>query len=92
VPGLKDPFGGMNPGPDGPYTNGFAVTTSDAADQVFEVPARGLWIGTGGSLRVTLRSGDVVTLANVPNGSMLRLWAVRVHATGTTASGIVAFY
>lgn len=87
-----DPFSGQNPGVTGPYTNGFAVTTTDAPNGDFAVPARALWIGTGGTLRVTLRNGDVVNLANVASGTLLPLWTKRVHATGTGASNIVGLY
>ena len=88
----NDPFSGQNPGPTGPYTNGFAVTPSDAPNGDFEVPARALWIGTGGTLRVTLRGGDIVNLTNIANGTLLPLWTKRVHVTGTGASNIVALY
>lgn len=67
-----------------------AVTPSDSADLAV-VPARSLYVGTAGNLRVTTVSGDTVTLANVAAGYH-PLTVVRVHATGTTASDIVAIY
>ena len=87
-----DPFGRMNPGPNGPYVYGEAVTPADTT--VFDTPMRGLWIGGAGTLRVTLRdqpAGVALNLAAVPAGVFLPLWVTRVHATGTTCTGIVAF-
>jgi hypothetical protein len=36
--------------------------------------------------------GSVVTIANVPNGTMLPLRVDRVLATGTTAGAILGFW
>ncbi len=54
-----------------------------------------LFVGTGGALstlRVLTAAGDDVTLVNVPDSSFIPLQVVRVFATGTTCSNILALY
>jgi len=75
---------------DGPVIDGSAVTPNDAAD--LALPARALWIGAGGTLRVTTLKGTVLNFTAVPSGFVMPVAAVRVHATGTTCTGIVALH
>lgn len=63
------------------------VTPSDTVD--LAISARALRIQTGGTLRITTAAGNVRN-TNVVNGDELRVQVVRVHATGTTATGIEA--
>ena len=54
-----------------------------------------LFVGDGGAattLRVLTAAGDDVTLTNVPDSSFIPLQVVRVFATGTTCSEILALY
>lgn len=51
-----------------------------------------IWVGTGGALKLTLESGDVVTLPNVPDGAQLLVRAKLIWSAGTTATGIVALW
>ena len=54
-----------------------------------------LFVGTGGALttlRVLTAAGDDVTLINVPDSSFIPLQVVRVFATGTNCSEILALY
>lgn len=69
------------------YQGGFSVTPSDSAD--LTVHTRGLYIGSGGALKVDMASGETLTFVAVPSGSMLPLCVRRVYATGTAASDIV---
>ncbi len=72
-----------------PLTGGFAVTPSDSVDMTRT--SRCLWVGGGGNIAIVLAgSGEVVTLTNVPSGSMLPIRATRVNLTNTTATSIVA--
>lgn len=65
-----------------------AVTPNDATAVDFP---HGLWVGTGGTVVGRLRdSAASVSLANVPSGTWLPGWWVRVD-TATTATGIVGF-
>lgn len=87
----NDPFHGQSPGPNGPYTYGEAITPSNDAD--LTVPARGIWSGTGGAISLVPRNATApITISNVPAGVMLPIWTKRVRATGTTATGLVAFW
>jgi hypothetical protein len=51
-----------------------------------------LYIGTGGNLRVLTATGDDVTFANVLGGTFLPVQVVRVFATGTSATDILALW
>lgn len=51
-----------------------------------------LYVGTGGNLKVRTAGGDDVTFNNIQNGSFLPINVVRVFATGTTATNIVALW
>ena len=51
-----------------------------------------LYVGTGGNLKVTTAAGDDVTFVNVQGGAFLPIQVVRVWATGTTASNILALW
>lgn len=54
---------------------------------------KALYIGTGGSLTVQAQNdpdGTSVTFTNLPNAYILDVRALRVLATGTTASNIIA--
>lgn len=73
-----------------PYGDAAAVTPSDATD-LLKV-TRGLYVGGAGDLKVTMASGQVVTLPAVPVGTVLRLSVRHVWATGTTATNIVTLY
>jgi hypothetical protein len=70
-----------------PATKGGAVTPSDSA--VLDPPARYLYIGSSGDVKVRLLGGDEVIYYNHPIGYLLGQ-ADMVFATGTTASNILA--
>jgi hypothetical protein len=72
-----------------PITGGAAVTPSDSTD-LPEI-SLALYIGTAGTLKVTMLDGSVVTYASVAAGRH-PLRVKRVWATGTSATGIVAEY
>ncbi len=73
-----------------PISNAVVVTPSDSSD--LEYVTTSLRIASAGSVRVTLLGGTTVTY---PSGALAvgvshPMRVVRVHATGTTAGGIVA--
>lgn len=84
---MVDRFANTQPSLSGPASSGFSITPNDTTDLAETV--RALYVGGGGNLSVTMLSGEVVTLVNVFAGSILPLRAVRVRATGTTATDIV---
>lgn len=51
-----------------------------------------LYIGTGGNLKVLTVGNDEVTFTNIQDGSFLPVQVLRVFATGTTATNIVALW
>lgn len=84
---MVDPFADRQPGLDAPAIDAFAITPSDTVD--FDVAARSLWIGGTGDVVVVTKAGNAVTFAAVPAGTELRVGAIRVNDTGTTATDIV---
>lgn len=78
---------------DEPFQGGVLVTPDDT--NPLPVQARGLWVGVGGTLRVDLFIADGSTTATVNttcDGGLFPFVVAKVHATGTTASQIVAGY
>lgn len=66
-----------------------AVTPNDSVD--LDRHTRGVYIGTAGTIRVTHVDDTAVTNYSVTVGGSVYPWAVkRIHATGTTATGIIA--
>tara|TARA_R110000782_G_scaffold754_1_gene2472 strand:+ start:588 stop:854 length:267 start_codon:yes stop_codon:yes gene_type:complete len=51
-----------------------------------------LYVGTGGTLKVRTAAGDDITFVNIANGTFLPVQVVRVFATGTGASNILALW
>lgn len=76
-------------GSDSPATTQLAITPSDTTDLTYIT--RAIYIGAAGNLVVTpLQGGSDVTYA-VLAGQILPVRVTRVKATGTTATGIVAW-
>ena len=71
----------------GPANDAVPVTPDDTLD--LSHVALGLYIETGGSLRIVTEQGQIRTLS-VADFSILPVGVRRVHATGTTAAGIHA--
>lgn len=67
-----------------------AVTPSDVT--VYEEPTRGIYIGGAGNLRVDMVSGGTVTFTGLAAGTVLPVQVIRVYATSTTATLIIALY
>lgn len=66
-----------------------AVTLSDST----EIPmTRSLYVGTGGTIKVTMVDGQDVSFTNVPDGSILPIQVTKVWSSVTTASAILALY
>lgn len=86
---MTDKFRDRSSGLESPGYSAAEVAPSDAAD--LTTTSRALYVGFAGDLRITMASGDTVTFANLAPG-LLPVRAARVHATGTTASGIVAIW
>ena len=66
-----------------------AITLSDTA--VIR-NTRAIYVGTGGTIKVTMVDGNAVTFTLVPGGTVLPVQVITVWSTGTTASNLVAMY
>jgi hypothetical protein len=73
-----------------PASEGLAITPSDSVE--LDEWTRGIYVGTGGDLKVTLTAGQVVTFKNLAGGIVHPICARLVWATDTTASDIVGLY
>jgi hypothetical protein len=51
-----------------------------------------LYVGGTGNLRVLTAGGDTVTFSNVQAGTFIPVQVLRVYATSTTATNIVALW
>lgn len=71
-----------------PAVGAVSVTPDDSAD--LAVPARALYIGGEGNVRVAMANGDVVTF--MAASGFFPASVRRVYATSTTATDIVALY
>lgn len=69
-----------------PAADYFAIVPDDAAD--FATPADSIFVGGAGDVVLVSPVGSVVTFA-APAGIVIPAKAVRVNATGTTATGLV---
>lgn len=72
----------------GPANLAFAITPG-TADLPYRT--RALWVGTGGTVVIVDTAGTQVTLANVPNGTLLPIRVDKVLAA-STASNLVGLY
>lgn len=66
-----------------------AVTPSDTVNLV--TPSV-VYVGVGGSVKVTTAQGDDVTFAGLIAGTVIPVQVIRVWSTGTTASSLVRVY
>ncbi len=87
---IHDPFKGQSAGAESPATHAFAITPDDGTE--LPVLPRGVILGTGGDLSVTMQSGDPVTFRNLVEGVVYPFRVRSVQATGTTATDIVGVY
>lgn len=84
---MPDAFSRFQSGLESPATNLAFVTPDDAADMTHA--CRALNVATSGVVRVTTVGGDTGDLF-IAAGLPFPIRALRVHATGTTATGIMA--
>lgn len=65
-----------------------AITPHDTTN--FSREAEGIYVGVTGDVAIVLPSGTAVTFTGVPAGSILPVRCIRVNATNTTATDLVA--
>ena len=83
---ISDTFGDFQSGLSSPVQGGFDITPTDAGD--LPQVTRALMVASAGDIAVTLKNGDTITLPGLTPGVIYPIRAVRVWATGTTATGI----
>lgn len=82
---MSNDFKNFTVNPDSPALDGFNITPGASP---LAVPARALFIGSGGTITVTTWRGTSLTFT-VTSGSILPL--VVTHVTAATASNIIGF-
>ena len=87
---MADSFSSSMPGLSSPGANAFAVIGNDGTDLINAT--RGIYVGGAGDVKVTTVGGSTVTFAAVPAGGVLPVRAVRIFATGTTATNLIGMY
>ena len=69
------------------------VTPNDSANlKDDDTPSRGIYCGVSGDIAVVMADGTSSTIPNVAAGVTHPWRVVRIMATGTTATGIRAFF
>lgn len=68
---------------------GRVITPSDTVNM--DTPAT-VYVGAGGNVRVMTAQGDDVVFVGVLGGTVVPVQAIRVFATNTTATSLVAVY
>ena len=82
----KDSYGRTASSLDSPLIHLSVIQPNDSAD--LEAVTRAIHVAEAGDLRVTMRGGGSVTIPGLtPGWHPLRV--CRVHATGTTATGLL---
>lgn len=66
------------------------VTPSDTVN--LPVGCRSVYVGGAGNIVLVSRGGNTVTFTAIPAGSVLPVMPMRINATNTTATLIVALY
>ena len=87
---MSDKFEHFSLGLDGPALSAALITPSDTVD--LAAPVRAVTIGTAaGVVKYThARTGTVCTTGPLPVGTH-SIWARRIWATGTTATGLTGW-
>lgn len=73
-----------------PAYNAVAITANNSVD--IAAPIRAIYVGGAGAVVITTVAGTDVTFSGLPAGMILPVRAVRVKATGTTATGLVGLW
>ena len=78
--------------PEAPAISAAAITKSDSV-AITNGPTRAVYVGVGGDVVALLQNDtDPVTFKNVPTGVVLPICALRINATGSTATDLVALF
>lgn len=70
-----------------PAYDGFDITPADSTD--FETATTSIYVGVDGAVKLTTIGGTTLTFNSLIGGTILPVRAVRVFATGTTATNLI---
>lgn len=73
-----------------PASSAYTATLSNTDE--LPIVSRGIYVGTGGDVKVTLVGTGTVTFVAVPTGATLGVRAKQIWSTGTTASNLIVLY
>ena len=73
-----------------PATNAIELVPDDL--NPLDMVTRALYVGQTGDISVEMKSGQIVGFQNVQGGSILAIRTLKVRATGTTATGLIAMW
>lgn len=73
------------------YPGGAAAVTPSDTVNLPGGPAV-VYVGTSGNVQVITAQGDTVTFSGVPAGAVIPVQVLRVFATNTTATNMIAIY
>lgn len=86
-----DPYASMQRTLDGPADHLATIVPNDAAD--LQYATRAIFVTGAGTIKVDLVGGiDGYTTPVLPAGFVLSARVLRVYATGTTATGLMAMW
>jgi len=85
-----DDYAQLQTGLDSPYRHAAAVSPSDTVD--LTNVTRAIYIGVTGDVTLITANSETVLLKGALAGSVIRVQASRIKATGTTATNLVAFW
>ena len=85
---MTNPFEGRAPNLAGPARDMLPITPSDSTD--LANICIGLYVESAGSIVFTSEAGEIRTI-NVPDFSIIPVAIRRLHATGTSATGLHGF-
>lgn len=85
---MKDKFSTYSGGLNAPASEAVAVTPDDDAELAW--CTRAIYVGTTGSVRATMLSGETVDFTQLQGGIIYPLRLRRIWSDGTDAGGLVA--
>ncbi|MEM6711376.1 MAG: hypothetical protein AAF590_03750 [Pseudomonadota bacterium] len=87
MPSSSDPFSSHMAGLESPASDGFVIVPSDSAD--LSSVTRAIYVGSGGDLVATMKSGTSITFTGLLAGTVLPIRVSAVAATGTSAGNLI---
>jgi hypothetical protein len=87
---MTDRFANTQSSLSSPASGGIAVEPNDETS--LTETSRALYVGSGGTLRVRMLSGETLDFTGISTGALLPIRVTQVLASGTSARNIVALF